>query len=160
MYKNMTDSYSTYKDKWKDEVIPIKLFIILTGLFMKFIMKKVIDDSDEVVLPFKTGVLSVVGIRQKLWVDENGKIRGLSPNWRKTKELHDTCPECKKKRQIVYNTNEHSDGIRYKFHWTLAGILLKNKNFYNLKLCRANKRKLSAAAFNGKEYAFKELTKP
>lgn len=153
MLKNSTDSYPTYLERWgKENAVPKKDFIVIVGLFMKFIMKKVIMDGDELVLPFKTGTLSVMGFKQKVSIDSDGTVKGLSPNWKKTKELYDKCPECKERRQIIYNTNEHSDGIRYKFHWSLANVLLQNKNFYTLKFSRENKRKLSAEIFNGREY--------
>lgn len=159
MYKNLTDSYKTYLEKWEgEEVIQKSTFIILAGMFMKFIMKKVIEDGDELILPFKTGSLSVLGIHQKPKIDNNGVVKGFSPNWKKTKELYDRCPECKERRQIVYNTNEHSDGVRYKFHWSLKNVLLQNKNFYNLKFSRENKRKLSAKIFEGKEYQVKKVS--
>ena len=123
---------------------------------MQFLMNKVIVDGDEIILPFKTGKLSVIGLKQKVSFDENGNVKGLSPNWKKTKELYDSCEECREKRQIVYNTNEHSDGIRYKFNWSLGGVLLLNKNFYNLKFTRQNKRNLYKEIMNGKEYVIIE----
>ena len=153
MHKNLTDSYSLYRSKSKETGSVSKSdYIKIAQLFVQFIMHKVIYDGDEVILPFKTGKLSVVGIKQKVKFDEEGKIMGLSPNWRKTKELYDNCEECREKRQIVYNTNEHSDGVRYKFNWSLAGVMLLNKNFYNLKFTRANKRALSKEIMNGREY--------
>ena len=153
MHKSLSDSYSLYKSKTKGlNSVSKQDYIKITYLFIQFIMKKVINDGDEIILPFKTGKLSVVGIKQKISFDENGAIKGLSPNWRKTKELYNTCEECKNRKQIVYNTNEHSDGIRYKFNWSLGGVLLLNKNFYNLKFTRANKRWLSEKIMGGMEY--------
>ena len=153
MHRNLSDSYKLYKDKTKGSFSVCKRdYIKIVHLYIKFIMSKVIDDGDEVVLPFKTGTLYVIGLKQKIKFNDDGTIKGLSPNWKKTKELYDKSPECKEKRQIVYNTNEHSDGIRYKFNWRLSGVLLLNKNFYNLKFSRENKRRLSANILNGQEY--------
>lgn len=153
MHKGLADSFSLYRSKSKDTGSVSKSdYIKIAYLFIQFMMKKVIYDCDEIILPYKTGKLSVVGIKQKIKFDEEGKITGLAPNWRKTKELYDNCEECRKKRQIVYNTNEHSDGIRYKFNWSLAGVMLLNKNFYNLKFTRENKRTLSKEIMNGREY--------
>lgn len=153
MHRNLSDSYKLYRNKTKGVFsVSKKDYLKIAYLFIRFIMDKVIDDGDEVVLPFKIGVLSVIGMKQKIKFNEDGSIGGLSPNWRKTKELYDKFPECKEKRQIVYNTNEHSDGVRYKFNWRLAGVLLLNKNYYNLKFSRENKRRLSANILKGKEY--------
>ena len=157
MHKSLSDSYSLYRSKSKEIGCVSKSdYIKIACLFIQFMMHKVIHDGDEIILPFKTGKLSVIGMKQKLKIDSEGNVSGLSPNWKKTKELYDRCEECREKRQIVYNTNEHSDGIRYKFNWSLAGVLLLNKNFYNLKFTRANKRELSNAIMNGKEYEIKK----
>ena len=160
-YKNLTDSYTLYKERYKDkldrngEEIPIVSksdYVNIASSFIKYIMYRIIHHSDTIHLPFKTGMLEVLGRKQKISFDEDGNIKGLSPNWKKTKELYDRCPECKEKRQIVYNMNEHSDGIRYCFNWGLRNIYLKNKSYYVLKMSRANKRDLYKAILDGREY--------
>ena len=103
------------------------------------------DGDEDMVYPCKYQPI-------KVSYDEEGNIKGLSPNWKKTKELYDRCPECKEKRQIVYNMNEHSDGIRYSFNWGLRNVMLKNKSYYVLKMTRANKRDLYRSILSGKEY--------
>jgi len=150
-YKNLTDSYSLYKEKFGNEVSKSD-YVKIASAFIKFIMYRIIHHSDVIQLPFKMGTLKVVGRKQKISYDEEGNIKGLSPNWRKTKELYDRCPECKERRQIVYNMNEHSDGIRYSFNWGLRNVMLKNKSYYVLKMTRANKRDLYKAILSGKEY--------
>lgn len=153
-YKNLTDSYSLFKNKHKDKVEEVNKsdYVKISSAFIKYIMYRVIHHSDTIILPFKTGFLNVLGRKQKISYDEDGNVKGLSPNWKKTKELHDRCPECKEKNQIVYNLNEHSDGIRYSFNWGLRNVLLKNKSYYVLKMTRANKRDLYKAILSGKEY--------
>lgn len=160
-YKNLTDSYKLYRDRHKikvatkDATYPVvnkSDYVKIASAFMKYIMYRVIHHSDTVILPFKTGLLNVVGRKQKITFDEDGNVQGLSPNWKKTKELYDRCPECKEKKQIVYNMNEHTDGVRYAFNWGLRNVNLKNKAFYVLKMTRANKRDLYRAIMNGREY--------
>jgi hypothetical protein len=153
-YRNLADSYELFKEKYKDKksLVSKSDYVKIAGLFMKYIMKRIIFHSDTVHLPFKTGILEVVGRKQRISIGENGEIRGLSPNWKKTKELYDRCPECKERRQIVYNMNEHSDGVRYCFNWGLRNIMLKNKSYYVLKMTRENKRNLYKAILNGQEY--------
>lgn len=160
-YKNLTDSYSLYKERFKDKVdkegnkvmiVSKSDYVNIASTFIKYIMYRIIYCSDTIHLPFKTGILEVLGRKQKISFDENGNVKGLSPNWKKTKELYDRCPECKEKGQIVYNMNEHSDGIRYSFNWGLRNIMLKNKSYYVLKMSRTNKRNLYKAILDGREY--------
>lgn len=156
--KNLRDTYKLYKKDCKEnkldrsDILDIKSYLELQYLFIKYLMKRVIVDGDIISLPHRLGTLSIIGLRFKISFDENNNVKGLSPNWKKTKELHDRCPECKEKNQIIYNTNEHSDGIRYKFFWGRAGIMLQNKNFYTLKMSRENKRFLWKTILGGKEY--------
>lgn len=160
-YKNLTDSYSLYKERYSDKldkegnkitVVSKSDYVKIASAFIKYIMYRVIHCGDTIILPFKTGFLEVLGRKQKISFDEDGNVKGLSPNWKKTKELYDKCPECKERKQIVYNMNEHSDGIRYSFNWGLRDILLKNKSYYVLKMSRANKRDLYKTILSGKEY--------
>jgi phage FluMu protein Com len=155
-HKNLTDSYTLFKERFKDTTISKSDYVKIAGAFLKYIMKRVIYNSDTVHLPFKTGVIEVIGLRSKITIGENGEIKGLSPNWKKTKELYEKCPECKEKRQIVYNTNEHTDGIRYKFNWGLRNMVMKNKLYYVLKMTRENKRNLYRAILNGQEYEVRQ----
>ena len=60
MHKSLSDSYSLYKSRAKGIAVVSKSdYIKIAFLFMQFIMHKVIHDGDEVILPFKTGKLSV-----------------------------------------------------------------------------------------------------
>ena len=63
--------------------------------------------------------------------DENGNPI-LPPNWAKTKELWEKNPEAKAKKQLVYCTNDHTNGIRYKIIWSKRRVLVENKTLYSL----------------------------
>ena len=147
--KNIRNSYKTYK-KLSVAPVDIKTYILITTGFIKFLMKKVLE-GDEVVLPARIGVFSVVGKRQKVTI-ENGNIKGLSPNWVRTKQLWAKSEDAKHRKQLVYNTNEHSDKLRYKFLWSKRRSLVENKNLYSLRMSRANKRELANRIFKGQEY--------
>lgn len=153
-YKNLADSYNLFKEN-NGEVVSKSDYLKIASLFIKYLMKRVIFNGDTIHLPYKTGMFEVVGMQHKVSVDKDGEIKGLSPNWKKTKELYEKCPECKEKKQIIYNTNEHTDGIRYKFNWGLRNVLLKNKSYYILKMTRTNKRNLYKAILDGQEYEVK-----
>ena len=147
--KNIRDSYKTYK-KLSVAPVDIKTYILITTGFIKFLMKKVLE-GDEVVLPARIGVFSVTGKKQKVTI-ENGNIKGLSPNWVRTKQLWAKSEDAKHRKQLVYNTNEHSDKLRYKFLWSKRRSLVENKNLYILRMSRANKRELANRIFKGQEY--------
>lgn len=67
MHKGLADSFSLYRSKSKDTGSVSKSdYIKIAYLFIQFMMKKVIYDCDEIILPYKTGKLSVVGIKQRL----------------------------------------------------------------------------------------------
>ena len=67
----------------------------------------------------------------------------MSPNWVKTKELWKSSEDARNRKQLVYNTNEHSDNLRYKFIWSKKRSVVENKTLYTLTMTRANKRELS-----------------
>jgi hypothetical protein len=148
MLKNLTHSYSLYKKENKN-YIDLSLYLKINHLFLKFIIKLILEGV-EVVLPSKLGKLSVRGKKQKIRYDENGNLKGLAPNWVATKKLRESNEEAKKARKIVYHTNLHSDGIRYKYYWRKNFI--SNKSLYSLRITRENKRALSKLIFSGKDY--------
>ena len=87
---------------------------------------------------------------------EDGEIKGLAPDWVKTKQLWDSDTEAKENKQLVYHFNEETNGIRYKFSWSKNRVLVSNKTLYNLRMTRSNKRELSKLVREGKEYLIKD----
>ena len=151
--KNVRDSYKLYK-KSTTNPVDIKNYIIYANEYNKFLMNKVLE-GNEVTLPSRLGTLSIIGKKQKISFDENGKIKGLAPDWVKTKQLWDSNQTAKEKKQIVYHTNSHTDNTRYKFFWSKQRILIQNKILYALKMTRDNKRKVHFLIKEGKQYITK-----
>lgn len=151
--KNVRDSYKLYK-KSTTNPVDIKDYIIYANEYNKFLMNKVLE-GNEVTLPSRLGTLSIIGKKQKISFDENGKIKGLAPDWVKTKKLWDSNEVAKEKKQIVYHTNNHTDNTRYKFFWSKQRILVQNKILYALKMTRDNKRKVHFLIKEGKQYITK-----
>lgn len=147
--KNIRDSYKIYKKK-SESPIEIKDYIDLCNEYNKYIMERVFEGY-SVMLPGKLGSFSIVGKQVKISYGEDG-TPNLAPNWNKTKKLWARCPECKERRKLVYHTNEHSDGIRYKLIWSKKRVLIKHKTLYSLRLTRANKRRIYKEILNNKEY--------
>lgn len=147
--KNIRDSYKSYK-KSSDNPVSINTYIELTTGFIKYFMQ-LIFEGNEIVFPARLGTFSILGKKQKLRI-EDGKIKGLSPNWVKTKELWKISEDARLRKQLVFNTNEHSDNLRYKFTWSKKRSVVENKTLYTLIMTRANKRELSKRIKEGCEY--------
>lgn len=143
------DSYSTY-------VGPVdkKRFKRITSQYHKFLMHKV-KEGHEVVLPEKLGSLYVLGSKQEIKFDEDGKVTGLAPDWVGTKKLWDTNLEAKKNKKLLYHMNLDTDGIRYRYLWSKNRVIVENKTLYSLVLTRDNKRTLHSLIKSGKQYKTK-----
>ena len=151
--KNIRDSYKHYRESSKNPV-DIKTYITLCNEYNKFLIGKVLD-GEEVTLPSRMGTLSIIGRKQKIQFDEEGNVKGLAPDWVKTKKLWDENPDAKKRKQLVYHTNEHSSNIRYKYLWSKSRVLVTNKTLYSLQITRTNKREVHKRILQGKEYLTK-----
>ena len=153
MSHTIRTSYKYYKEKKEESDVEIGLYAKINSLFCKFMAEQVLE-GEEIALPKRFGKLMILGKKESPRL-VNGKIVGLSPNWPRTKELWDRDPEAKEQRKIVYNTNEHSDGYRYRCQWSKKNVFKQNKNLYSFKLTRANKRALMERIKNNKEYLIK-----
>ena len=117
---------------------------------MKFLSNKLLEKG-SIIIPERLGNLSIIGKKIKVRIEE-GKIKGLAPDWVKTKELWEEDSQAKLEKQLVYHFNENTNGIRYKYSWSKNRVLVTNKTLYNLKMTRENKRNLSKLVTEGKEY--------
>ena len=150
---NINDSYVVYKNISANP-INISEYVQIINQFMKFLILKLLS-TGEIILPERLGRLSIYGKKVKVKV-EDGQIKGLAPDWVKTKELWESDKEAKNKKQLVYHFNEETNGIRYKFAWSKNRVLVSNKTLYNLRMTRSNKRELSKLVREGKEYLIKD----
>ena len=148
-FYNSRDSYIIYKNL-SDNPINISQYVQIVNQFMKFLINRLFEKG-QVSLPEKLGNLQIVGKKVKVKI-EDGQIKGLAPDWVKTKELWEKDAEAKKNKQLVYHFNEETNGIRYKFFWSKNRVLVSNKTLYNLRMTRSNKRELSKLVREGKEY--------
>ena len=146
---NTRDSYVVYKNMSANP-INISQYVQITNHFMKFLIKKLLT-TGEINIPERLGKLSIFGKKVNVRI-EDGEIKGLAPDWVKTKQLWDSDAEAKENKQLVYHFNEETNGIRYKFAWSKNRVLVSNKTLYNLRMTRSNKRELSKLVKEGKEY--------
>ena len=148
-FYNTRDSYVVYKNM-SDNPINISEYVQIINQFMKFLILKLLS-TGEIILPERLGRLSIFGKKVNVRI-EDGEIKGLAPDWVKTKQLWDSDEEAKNNKQLVYHFNEETNGIRYKFAWSKNRVLVSNKTLYNLRMTRSNKRELSKLVREGKEY--------
>lgn len=151
--KNLRDSYKLYK-KTYEHIVGIKDYLLITADYNKFLIQKVLE-GEEVSLPERMGILSILGKKQKIRFDEEGKVIGLAPDWVKTKKLWENNEEARINKKLLYHTNEHSDNVRYKYLWSKFRVLVENKTLYSLRMTRTNKRAVHAKILAGQVYISK-----
>lgn len=149
---NLRTSYSTYKEDVA-EPIDIKTYILIVNGYMKFLISKLFARG-EVMLPARMGNLDIIGTKPSIEI-QDGKIKGLAPNWAATKELWESDEESRINKQLVYHFNEETNGIRYRIRWSKNRVMVSNKSLYSLRISRDNKRELSRLIKEGKEYLIK-----
>ena len=148
--KNIRESYKLYK-KLIANPVSIKLYLQLSAEYNKFLLSKVMEGK-EVTLPSRMGTLSIVGREQQLKFDEEGKVKGLAPDWVKTKILWEENEKAKEEKKLVYHMNFHTDNFRYKFLWCKKNVIVENKTLYSLRLTRTNKRAVHENIMKGTQY--------
>lgn len=151
-YYNTRDSYKEY-EKNSNNPVHVSMYLDIINGFMKFLIQELFK-TGEINFPERLGKLQIIGKKVKVTI-EDGKIKGLAPDWANTKKLWEEDSEAKKNKQLVYHFNEHTDNVRYKFFWSKARALVTNKTLYNIRMTRNNKRTLSNLVKQGKEYLIK-----
>lgn len=150
--KNRVTTHNSYNEYLEITNNPISLTIYrdIINQFFKFIISLVFQ-GEHVKLPFRSGSVLITGVKVKPRM-EDGEIKGLAPNWAKTKALWERNPKAKEEKKVIYNFNEHTGGVRYKITWVKKDVMIENKLLYSLIFSKANKREMSRLIFSGKEY--------
>lgn len=151
-FHNIKDSYKLYKELDLNP-IPLSLYLQITNGYMKFLMRRLFE-TGEIPIPERLGFIRIVGRKVRARV-QNGVVKGLAPDWVKTKELWAINEQAKEEKKLVYHFNEETNGIRYRFSWGKTRVLVANKGYYQFIATRKNKRTLSDIIKNGKEYLIK-----
>lgn len=152
--KSIKDSYSEYLKLDSKNKVCKKIYGKIAADYNKFLVNKVLQGK-EVTLPERIGILSIRGKKQKVRLNEEGKLIGLAPDWVRTKELWDSSVEAKENKQIVYHLNSDTDGVRYKFFWSKMRVPIENKTLYSLRMTRENKRAVHKKIKEGYQYVIK-----
>lgn len=147
-------SYVTYKEltlSVNQPPVCKSVYLKIVNGFFLYLMTLVFD-GHEVKLPLRCGSVYIRGRKQKPRIGEDGQIKGLAPDWVRTKILRESNPEAMAARKVVYHLNEHTNGIRYAIKWSKKNMLTENKCFYALIFSRTNKRKVNELVMSNKEY--------
>lgn len=147
----LKDAWVYYKNKSKDTVDESTYKSIVRG-FLSYLSKQLIERG-ELLIPEKLGTLLICGKKPNFKVTEDGKINGLSIDWKSTKEMWKEEKEVS--GQYVYFLNEHTNNVRYKTIWLNNRVLVSNKTIYKFILCRSMKRAIAKSIKNGHEYKIK-----
>lgn len=131
-----------------------KDYVDLSNEYNKFLMSKVLE-GEEISLPHGLGYMSIIGRKQEIRYNERGELT-LPPDWVATKKLRDEDEVARDNKTIVYQLNSHTNGVRYKIHWSKRVIRLENISLYTLKMTRMNKRTVNKLIKQGKEYLIKQ----
>ncbi len=149
---NLKDSYTFYRNHYKtgipncDYRTGLPIYMLIVGGLMKFMFKKVFAGFD-IRLGAGLGVLGIRGKKIEIFIDKDGNVKGVAPNWGETKKLQARDPIAKENRTIVYCTNEHSNGIRYSFFWSKEGVIIENKSLYHMSISKGNRTELTRLIF-------------
>src|SRR6478609_184780 len=106
----LINTYDFYVQNRVQPKVTKKMYFLIIYEFMQFIITKVYQGF-EIKLQRNMGELKILGKKVIPKIDEEtGTIKGLSPNWKATKELWAKNPEAKEKKEIIYFFNEHTNG--------------------------------------------------
>lgn len=103
----------------------------------QIIAEAVLDRSEGFKMPCGLGYIQVGKYQPK---DYNSK--SLSIDYKSTREYG----------KVIYHLNEHSNGYKYRLHWSKVPMTFADRYKYQLCLVRANKRKLAQLIFNKHDY--------
>ena len=103
----------------------------------KVILNHILNGSDGFKMPYGLGFVQVGKYRPKSYTNKS-----LSVDYKASKKIG----------KRIYHLNEHSDGYKYRLHWSKVPQTFPDRYKYQLCLVRANKRKLAQLIFNKKDY--------
>lgn len=103
----------------------------------QIIAEAVLDRSEGFKMPCGLGYIQVGKYQPK-----NYNSKSLSIDYKSTREYG----------KVIYHLNEHSNGYKYRLHWSRIPMTFADRYKYQLCLVRANKRKLAQLIFNKHDY--------
>ena len=117
--------------------VPYETYKLVLSEMCNVILDYVLERSEGFKMPYGLGFIQV------------GKYR---PKWFNPKSLSVDYKASKDYDKKIYHLNEHSDGYKYRFHWSRLPQTFPDRYRYQLCMVRANKRRLAQLIFNKHDY--------
>lgn len=105
--------------------------------FNSYLMEQIVEGK-KIELPCGLGWIEVCRHKPAYKI-ENGKLDtgNLPVDWKRTKEYWKKDPVAAAAKKVLFHTNEHTDGYRYKIMWQKKTKTVHVTNYYSLKPARA-----------------------
>ena len=134
----MKQSY-TFRDMYYSMPIdvPYELYKRVLDCMCSIILEHVLMRSEGFKMPYGLGFIQVGKYRPKQFNDQS-----LSVDYQASKEYS----------KRILHLNEHSDGYKYRLHWSKLPRTFADRYKYQLSLVRQNKRKLAQLIFDKHDY--------
>lgn len=129
----------TFRDMYRSMPIevPYDQYKRILDEMCKIILETIFEGSDGFKMPFGLGFIQVGKYKPKEFTPKS-----LSVDYKASKEYD----------KRIYHLNEHSNGYKYRLHWSRLPQTFPDRYRYQLSLVRANKRLLAQYIFNKHDY--------
>lgn len=129
----------TFRDMYKSLPVdvPYSVYKRILQSMCEIILDKVLNSSDGFKMPYGLGFIQIGKYKPKTYTDKS-----LSVDFKASKEFG----------KRIYHLNEHSDGYKFRLHWSKIPQTFPDRYKYQLSLVRVNKRKLAKLIFNNHDY--------
>lgn len=129
----------TFSDMYRELPIevPYELYKRVLDAMCTIITQHVLEASEGFKMPYGLGFIQIGKYKPKKL-----DAKSLSVDYKASKEYD----------KKIYHLNEHSDGYKFRLHWSKLPQTFPDRYRYQLNLVRANKRKLAQLIFNKTDY--------
>lgn len=138
--------YRAYVKKYgttsKTGVTP-KIYRKVLKEFNMYLVQQIVEGK-KVELPCGLGWLEI-SKHKPAYKIENGKLNTvkLPVDWEKTNAYWKKDSKAAAAKKVLFHTNDHTDGFRYKIYWQKSRATVHVTNYYSLKPARAFSRLLA-----------------
>lgn len=129
----------TFRDMYKELPIevPYLTYKRILDEMGKIILEHVLNASEGFKMPLGLGFIQIGKYKPKTFTSKS-----LSVDYKTSKDYG----------KRIYHLNEHSNGYKYRLHWSKVPMTFSDRYRYQLSLVRRNKRKLAQLIFNKQDY--------
>ncbi len=147
---NKTKSYTiaSFYNSYLKDIEPNTIYDIdyntyrqIVTSYFQYLRDQVIEEGKQIKLPYRLGTLQIIKSRPKYY-----DKRSLRIDYQLTKQYN----------KLILLDNQHSDGFKYRAHWSKLDMIVPNKTKYMMVLTRSNKRRL-ATLIKTKQTDYQEI---